>query len=392
MTSMMRRSSGVCVMVLIAACGSNTSAATKAGDAGAGADAHVAGDSGVAAGPAIADLSTVLAPAVCGQVTQCFGGSFLAQSAGGPGCTAQLTAQLEDKTLAQLTAAANAGTIHYHAEKVGGCIANVKMAGCAITVQRLKDVPGCDGVFEGTIAVGSHCDVNDACIGQAYCKQANNACPGVCTALGAAGDSCNSSDECRNLLACSTAGTCAKPATVGQPCGLTGQVSCALGLLCSGADTAQNLAGKCTPVSAAFTAKTGESCDLQKQKYCVDGVACIAMLANATATFSCAAKVAAGASCHFAVPSQCPDTQYCNADLTKPMTDGSGTCLDLPKAGEACLPTAGVEGDCAPGLACAADQKCRALGRIGDACTGDSDCASERCDAGKCSKPAQCKL
>ena len=47
---------------------------------------------------------------------------------------------------------------------------------------------------------------------------------------------------------------------------------------------------------------------------------------------------------------------------------------------------------CADGLICGSDGICRELGRIGDGCNADDQCASEHCDGGACARPATCAL
>jgi hypothetical protein len=66
----------------------------------------------------------------------------------------------------------------------------------------------------------------------------------------------------------------------------------------------------------------------------------------------------------------------------------AGTCEALPKAGEACA-GGGFIGLCASGLKCnVTSHKCAAAGDNGAACTDDSECWSDVCQAGKCQAPA----
>jgi hypothetical protein len=65
------------------------------------------------------------------------------------------------------------------------------------------------------------------------------------------------------------------------------------------------------------------------------------------------------------------------------------TCAPLPKTGETCgEPT----GSCAAGNTCDADGKCRAIGRLGDACSADGLCYSGHCKDGYCVTPDVCRL
>lgn len=361
----------VCAAVLLSACGKHTS-------------------SGGGSGPAIEDLPNMLGPAVCDEITQCVKGTFLASLVGGANCEAQATASLEDKSIIELSAANTAGTVKYHGDKVDACLAGIKTISCGVTTQRLKDLPGCADVFQGTIALGKDCDIDDACTGDAYCKKATTStCPGKCTALGAKGDTCTTDDECQNHLTCANDGTCQTPGVAGAACGMTGVPDCQLGFICTGANKTKMTAGKCKAYADVFAGKAGEVCDLSGGKLCADGLSCIAMIMGTSASFQCAAKVAAGAACNYGLPSQCPSGQYCNADIA--MGKLTGTCSALPKAGEACL-SSGFDSSCASGLTCGSDGNCRKFGRLGDACKDNSDCASDHCDAMKCAKPAQCKI
>lgn len=332
-------------------------------------------------GPAIDEIGPDIAAAVCEEVERCAGDAFAEIALGGMDCEANLVAELEDDSFAKLIASVEAGHVDYHGERVDECLEGIAKLGCKVTTQRLGSIAGCEEVFEGKAEEGADCDVDEMCAGDAYCNSAEQ-CPGTCKARSGSGDVCEESDECENGLDCGGAGTCEAPGKAGDPCGTQGTASCGLGFLCNGADEDKGTAGTCGTFEDAFSKKLGDSCDLQASVFCEAGLSCIANLVNNAVSFECAKLVAAGAACHFGVPSHCPDGEYCNADIMTGKVEGS--CVKLPKAGDDCQVQIPGTPNCAAGLMCGSDDKCRKNGRVGDACAEDGDCASNHCDGGKC--------
>ncbi len=367
------------------ACGKHASGSAADGGVGASHDAHVG------TVPTLDEVPAQLAKAVCAQLTTCVDGTFFSSVVGGATCEGKQEAQLQDKTFAELAAAVKAGTVHYNADKVAACIAGLDSAGCAIAQERLSDVAGCNDMFVGTIAVGAACDVDAACLGDAYCKRGST-CPGKCTQRGAAGDACVRDDDCASPLICSSGGQCEKLAQAGESCGAGIAPDCVLGLLCAGDGANTQQTGTCKAYKDVFVGKVGDVCDLQTGTiYCENGLSCLIGVQNNQATFGCAALVAADGPCSFGVPTQCPDGQHCSADVATGVT--TGTCVAMPVVGEDCLSsTSDSLTPCALGLYCGVDNKCHSLGRLGASCGDDSDCASQRCDAGTCKEPALCTL
>ncbi|HEX2676673.1 MAG TPA: hypothetical protein VHM19_08535, partial [Polyangiales bacterium] len=207
-------------------------------------------------------------------------------------------------------------------------------------------------------------------------------CPGKCTQRGKAGADCDRDDACRSGLHCGALGTCEKPASEGETCGGGSAPGCALGLSCQGEDAAKHITGKCVTLDTVLHAKVGESCDLAAGKLCAPDLSCAIKPNTIPVAFECMKKVASAAKCQYGIPSQCPDNEYCDADLAKLKTDG--VCRKLPVSGEACLADMPGFPRCAPQLLCSTEEKCRKVGRLGDACGDDSECASTHCDKDKC--------
>ena len=335
------------------------------------------GSNSGATGPTLEELGPQMAKAVCKEVEGCVGTTFLGVSLGGVDCEKHLQAQLEDDSFAKLQAALDAHHAKYHGAYVDECLSGVAKLGCGITAQRLSQIAGCDKVFEGTIDVGADCDVNEACNGDAYCQR-DDSCPGTCTQRAAKGASCTDNEACKSGLVCGNDGKCAQPTQQGDACGGGVAADCGLGLVCQGEDAKTAKAGKCVAIESVFAKKDKEVCDPTKAVLCEPELSCIASLSGVTLSWACATKVASGADCHFGAPTQCPDDEFCDADVA--MAHVTGKCQTLPVAGEACRTPTDGSAQCAPGLACSSDGKCRDTGRVGDDCADKADCASNFCD------------
>lgn len=331
-------------------------------------------------GPTLDELGPQIAERVCQEIESCTGKALSRLAFGGADCEANLLAELEDDGFAKLAASIDAGFVDYHGENAEACLEAIGKLGCEVTTQRLDQISACDEVFVGTAAVGEDCDVDGACAGDAYCKNADQ-CPGACAERGGSGDDCEDDDHCKNGLQCS-AGKCEKPADEGDPCGAGDAASCALGLTCNGADETTGTKGTCGTLEDAFSKAEGQACNLEAGELCEPDLSCIAKLSGVSVSFVCAALVGSGEACSFGVPTQCPDGEYCDADIA--MAQVTGTCQPLPGDGDACQLTIPGSPNCAPGLVCGSEAKCRKIGRIGDACADDGDCASSHCESDKC--------
>jgi hypothetical protein len=243
-------------------------------------------------------------------------------------------------------------------------------------------------VFKGTVKRGGDCAVDAECEGVSFCKLGDE-CPGKCSALLAAGDPCKKSDQCENGLMCTDDGTCAAPVAEGDACGGDVGGSCAPGMSCIGEDTETSKPGTCRATSDLFKAKLNDPCDYDSGMLCEADLSCIASRNGVAVSLTCAERVGSGDACHFGAPTQCPDGEYCDADINTGVVEGQ--CHALPKAGDACVDIPG-SGSCSAGLICDVDQKCHPVNRLGQPCVSDDGCASERCVSSKCAKKIECDL
>jgi hypothetical protein len=333
----------------------------------------------------LADLPSYLAPEICAVYGEC-GGPVVAIVYGtGADCEAQLEARFADDELGTIEDAIAAGSIAYHGELVGDCIAALEAAGCNLG----NPFETCEAIFEGLVPDGGACELNEECGASSYCA-ISGACPGACQARVASGSTCTDSAGCLPGLSC-TGGTCRTPAGEGAACGGTTGVSCSnIGLSCIG--SSGTTPGVCTDLDTLFTGVAGEVCDAESQDFCNPDLSCAVDMVGATGpTFRCVARVAAGAACTAAVPDMCPADQYCSGLSVGGggAPDLDGVCAALPTAGQPCTMPIGLPFPrCASGLVCVGSGSgtgtCEVLGRIGASCTSDQTCASSNCDGGSC--------
>jgi hypothetical protein len=159
-------------------------------------------------------------------------------------------------------------------------------------------------------------------------------------------------------------------------------------MLCLGSDDAKSTPGTCTKTENLLTAAQGASCDIQKGPWCVKGSFCTAESLSAGFVGKCAGAASSGAACKFAVPDPCPAGEYCNADVQKGKIDG--TCTKLPAAGSPCSGSM-LRLDCAAYTECdKTSNTCKAVERIGGACSGNQFCYSDKCSAGACASGDAC--
>lgn len=341
--------------------------------------------------PTLDELPHLLVTALCPELESCLGEVGSQRFFGEAGCVERLTVQLEDGDFAATQAAVEAGRVHYDGSKVSACLATIEGIGCGFQTRRTLLSDACNAVLEGNVELGGECALDEDCAGVAFCKRDGNSCPGECTALLGAGETCSEDDDCAEGLACAN-GTarCAAPGRLGEPCGRVTDAACAAGLVCIGVDSARAQPGECSDPEELFAAQLGEDCDLDNQVLCADELACAVVLPLATpARFRCMARVELGDECTFGVPSQCPIGTYCN-DVALSEGDVEGVCARLPGEGDACDEASGQP--CDDGLVCETDGLCYALGRLGDDCVSDASCASEHCDDGTCTRPPSCSL
>ncbi|MBN8615052.1 MAG: hypothetical protein J0L92_30930 [Deltaproteobacteria bacterium] len=314
---------------------------------------------------ALEDVPAPLAPTYCALFDRC-GNPFVdaAIFAGRP-CEDAIEPILEDALLGQAAEAVREGTVVYHGERVDDCIAALDAVGCTISD---LGASACTDVFEGTVAAGGDCAWDEECV-VGYCSTADGMCPGTCAARIPEGSACPSGQGCEIGTSCAT-GTCRAVSNAGGPCaGPEGRSCSGLDLTCVGA-TAMT-PGTCRPFMN--DGEVGDACSIADD-LCREGLSCIfAGVEGGMARFECAEAVAAGAACSRGYPDQCPDDQFCDTDVCRP----------LPTEGQPCT------AECLPGLRCvvatgASMGECTAPARLGEPCEGNQGCVSSRCEDGVC--------
>jgi hypothetical protein len=249
-----------------------------------------------------------------------------------------------------LIAAVDAGKVIYHPDKARECLDGFG-GSCERNTVVDNESSACDEVFEGTVAAGGQCAMDEECISQECdvpaCPEA--CCQGAC--VGDApeprprvGESCATNTQCIDSycdFASST--TCMPYIPVGQAC----------------AQTYQCAAGVCANQVCTELPGPGEACNPQ-----VPGGQCghIGNVCNPT-TMTCVAVGLSGDPC--TTGGECSEIYNCNA----------GTCQLGPRLGEPCA------GECLGRSYC--DETtllCTAPKADGQTCISDNECQSDDCD------------
>lgn len=257
------------------------------------------------------------------------------------------TLDLDVEADPDLIAAVKAGKVIYHADQASACLAALG-AGCDRATFSENDSPlACDETFEGTVAAGGQCAINEECISrncdtsactEACCQgtcvgdtppvrpRVGEACTtaatlrcvdsycdtgtGLCTAYKANGEACEGGSQCVSGF-CNGTAICAELPATGQPCDLTtGESVCAeIGDTCSATSMT------CVPLGLG-----GDPCT--EARDCSPIYQC-------GASGTCELRPTLGDECGTqAFPSSCIDHSYCDQttmQCTAPRPDGS-TC------------------------------------------------------------------
>lgn len=339
-------------------------------------------DGGTSAQSPAEAFPSKLARATCDALADCYGDAkLLANVLGGRDCVTVQQGELLASDLSYLQASIDAGLVELHADRIDACLADVRALGCDARSSRLP--ASCKAAFVGKGRAADECTTHLDCIGEYFCAKGEpQTCPGVCVPLRNEGQSCTNDDdaECADGLVCFRGtGTCEALGAKGDECG-TDLPGCKPGLTCL--DDGNGPA--CTAITELYAKKLGDDCDA-KTDLCAPGLVCESISGGTppAAPGKCAETVGSGASCKRAQPNQCPIDQYC--DATNP--GESGTCVDRPGDGEACLSRTPA---CADGFACI-DGTCRAIQGNGEPCMGNAQCFSGTCnDDGKCEGALMC--
>jgi len=275
------------------------------------------------------------ARAWCEHAVDC--GSFASIS----DCMSASPADNEDP---YLEAAIDAGRIDYDKWAARRCIRALKRLKCLRDEDESEVEAECGAVFTGTVAPEEPCYRGAECVGESSvcarvpnsCSAEDSCCPGVCRYI---------VDELAE----------------GDVCG--GLARCAEGLLC-GPATAEDPQRRC-----AALPKVGQECPAGP---CAEGAFC--------EEGTCVSKRAVGGACEH--------DQACLGDFCAyDWVNGSGTCEERAKTGQACDVMYGNEG-CERVRDRCIEGECVEL-KVGDECDEDDDYSEDcpdyaHCHEGKC--------
>jgi hypothetical protein len=268
------------------------------------------------------------------------------------GCFGQFQDYIDDGTVTLGDSAAAAA-----------CLAYVDGLTCADL--EILDPGPCGDLFLGTVALDGECEIDEQCIGNAYCAESKGGGCGTCTVQVADGEVCVDDAECINDH-CRLDQSCGPLSDVGGPCG--GDDDCVGDAYCSDLDECTASVGDgddCTapkecgfPFSGLYCNPDDGTCAAQSAvgEPCNDGLACDLFdfeTCDAADTGECLAASVGGIGdpCGFFLGAKCALGLMCT-DLI-----GGGECFSPGAVGAACDvedPTAGcdfllecIEGACA---------------------------------------------
>jgi hypothetical protein len=262
------------------------------------------------ASTAVENLPARQAAALCDLFLRCGVATDEALCAGNLWSTFTITAEYQPD-VASLPAAIERGSVIYHDEQLEACLAGIRETECTTTAfwQLFEGAlgPDCRQVFEGTLAEGQPCWLDQQCVSGSceimWCDVA--CCEGVCgpaSATAAIGESCAYA-ECAEGAYCGTSACVAR-----QPSGAA-----------------------CTPPEGDVVSEE-----------CIEGTVCDP---NADGTATCRPLPALGEPC---VAGQC-------ADVGASCDYMMGICTKIHAEGETCDPSG--YGTCGLGLRCDPDRK-----------------------------------
>jgi hypothetical protein len=337
--------------------------------------------------PELQQLPPQMAEMLCGVYERCFGALFdvfLLED-----CAELAERRLVQGGFSRIQSAVETGSVDYDPSQVEGCRGAYEALECGELLNR--NLEACQGVFKGTLQAGEECEIDEECVGDSVCL-ALDSCPGVCAPRQTAGEPCTSDDQCADGLVCSVVTElCVAPRAEGETCEGGVEAQCTPGLLCLGADEETGRVGTCRTVDGLFVALEGGDCDILQGPLCQVGLSCVLVQLSVTGNSiagTCAAAVGSGEDCALAVPSQCPEGEYCAINAADLLTGDPGACTPLPLVGEACAPDFG--GPRCEAFARCVDDTCVAMRNLGETCTSDEICYSERCVDGGCAPSGGC--
>jgi hypothetical protein len=274
------------------------------------------------------------------------------------------------------------GTVRYDRALASACFAALRKCGAPTDV---AEIGACREMFDGSVAAGEACYVDEDCAGDAYCASAGDApfafvCPGICRPRKANGASCSFENECaasKGFAACRSdeAGTrcvdysLAAPVALDQPCGFLEREAltpCGSAAWCDGAR------GSCRGELSAGAACTSQA------DVCALGFACSEADAGSVCRPMPIGKNA-GDACESTSNGVCDPflSLFCVAGACALTGDGT--------EGSPCRSSDLGQFTCRPGLACGSTTHvCKPIVKTGEPCEGPAQCESRSCIGGTC--------
>ncbi len=339
------------------------------------------------------ELPAAFAEAQCSVIARCIP-IYSALVGSAEECSEQVTAQVTAARFDALEQAVEDGRTTYDAAQARACADALSAVACDEI--DMRSIEACEATFEGTVARGGDCTLDEECEGDSICVF-SDACPGTCSGRLAAGENCTDDDRCEDGLVCSEAtAKCVLPAGGGDPCGGADEPQCEFPLLCLGEDDDAGTPGVCLTQAEAFSGNEGDSCNFigGDPSLCKEGLSCVVLGFDVdieAQTFEliaeCQSLVGSGEACGLGLPSQCPAGEFCGG-VDPEAADFEGSCSPLPQAGDDC--GSGLLRACAFGLTCI-DGTCSEPKQNGESCASDDECLSDLCSDGGCSPTNSCQ-
>lgn len=253
----------------------------------------------------------------------------------------------------------------------------------------ISNVPGCQGVYTGTVSAPGACEIEEACLPGNHCVAPASGCQGTCAPDVALGDPCLRTTDCPVGAVCDTSEGVCKELTytfacnASSPCGRGGSTNttvaftnCPPGTACNG-----------TVCVRPFAANA--PCDNAYDAPCVLGYECLPDADGGTSCLTASTASAPGAACG----ANGPGPQYCKASASLFCDFDAQTCRMFGAAADdPCDPWFDLGSTCAAGLYCdSGTSTCQPERGSGLGCTDDVQCSSKTCDGATCAA-AYCPL
>lgn len=258
----------------------------------------------------------------------------------------------------------DAGNMSFDAAEAQRCVEAFAGSNCNMEIDS-----ECDRVFVGHVPVGGACTQSDECVDGGYCNDTLT-CPGLCEAALSAGAACNGEfGVCGSGLTCLAEGVCGALRANGEPC--ESNLDCD-SYHCDDSGGA----GVCAAPAPSFSKAAGEVCGASAD--CGEDLYCD-MSASPP---SCTPAAQLGEPCvRDSIEKSCVWEAYCGLEAG----EEEGVCLERVPLGATCS----ASNQCAVGVC--DDGVCVKRSGLGEPCVTDTRCL-DVCEAGVCALSPQCPV